>query len=87
MFESKNKLANHKKGCTKDVVTTKFGDKLITLTKNASGRFVCYCSHAHCLGADKTYKTAESLKKHMKDIGSEWVGPPNPPQSVDFHQV
>ncbi|KAG2030088.1 hypothetical protein BDR03DRAFT_1017557 [Suillus americanus] len=38
-------------------------------------------------GADKAYKTVENLKKHMKDIGSEWVGPPNPPQSIDFHQT
>ncbi|KAG0698485.1 hypothetical protein DFH29DRAFT_877972 [Suillus ampliporus] len=34
-FESWHKLSNHRKSCTKDIVTTKFHGKHITLTKNA----------------------------------------------------
>ncbi|KAG1761140.1 hypothetical protein EDD22DRAFT_847972 [Suillus occidentalis] len=61
--------------CLDHVVTTRFGGKSITLTKNADGRFSCYCSHNGCPSPSTTYKTIENLKRHLGKVGSEWVGP------------
>jgi hypothetical protein len=74
-FPSVSRLNNHRKSCLDDVVTTRFGGKSITLTKNADGRFSCYCSHNGCPSPSTTYKTIENLKRHLGKVGSEWVGP------------
>jgi len=71
-----SEYSNHSKGCSKQVVTFNFKprNQKITVKKNVQGSFACYCSDARCPDKKRVYKTIENLKKHMKAVGSYWVG-------------
>jgi uncharacterized C2H2 Zn-finger protein len=76
-FEAKKEYSQHSKKCLKEVETFfhKPTNQSITVKKNAEDSFECYCSDSGCPNERRVYKTIESLKRHLKNVNSHWVGP------------
>lgn len=58
-----------------NTVTFQVGGQEIMVRKNEEGKFACYCSHDGCATGSKIYQNAYTLSKHMRRLGSHWVGP------------
>lgn len=60
----------HKRSCVSSI-TVKYDGQEITLTRNESGKFRCYCdayNHPH------DYETTDGLKRHVASKKCKWVG-------------
>jgi hypothetical protein len=75
-FDLNKDYGKHSKQCLKEIETfiSKQNNQRITVKKNEEGNFECYCSDSGCPDQKKTYKTIETLKKHMKKVKSHWIG-------------
>lgn len=71
-FSAKNAYNTHTRKCT-PTITFKLSGEEITISRNACGVFLCYCSDPKC-PSPTGYSTLDSLKAHQKKVPNcRWV--------------
>ncbi|KAI5981269.1 hypothetical protein EDC04DRAFT_2617498 [Pisolithus marmoratus] len=77
IFQLRTEYASHRRQCIAEVVTFfhQASGRQITIERNQDGFFECFCSDRGCPNPQRVYKNVETLKKHMKKVGSTWTGP------------
>ena len=73
-FDNKNMHDTHKRKCVQTVSFTTHNGQAVTVTHHENGTFLCYCSHDKC-PKPQGFTTVNALQKHMKMLGTAWIGP------------
>jgi len=82
-FDLRGVYNTHTRKCVPSSTFTTHSGQLVTVQRNESNVFLCYCSDSGCPKA-KGYLTTDAMKRHMKKVGSTWIGPNNNKQSAQL---